>query len=312
MRRRNQIDEELPDPPVPLDRRIIPFNSIVIDDEEVFQNARLLENESKDVLALAKRIGDKGLLNPLVVYEDAEQKLHLRVGFRRYRAIKLLDWKEVEVKVLPSKTTLVDQYWANLEENSQRSQLTAFELATRAVLMMEKFEVPATEVARYMNEPTSKVQNLVRWLRMLPDAIKDDWRRNHPFLTLTLLEDYSHMHPEEATLAWYEHINRATEEETFGKIDRQEKKKKRHRASPKMLGVLYDYIQHAADLSKREREIAAQVCQFALGERRIVPGIYEPEHRNKSRSRARRAIRLPKQIGRKWGGRQIPDTGEPK
>lgn len=292
-------DDATEAPAIKIDRRIVPFKSILIDDEEFFANARSAENETKDIKDFAARLAEKGLMNPLVVYEDEEKKLHLRVGFRRYRAIKILGWTEVEVKVLPPKTSVVDQHWANLEENALRLQLTQYEMACRATMMIEKFEITKQETARRMGLKYHVVVNYMRWLRMLPDVIKDEWKGEHPLLTNATLEEYSHMHPEEATLVWYECLGQSERKETFGDADEKLKKKpKRPRPSNWMLGVIHTFIANSSHLTPRERELAAQVCEFALGERRTIPGIYDPLKR-------KNAIRLQK-IEDRAAKRQMP------
>lgn len=104
--------------------------------EEIFEqpnwNSRQTADEKADK-ELADSIAASGLLQPLVVKDTGEmaegaRKYFLVSGFRRFKALRRLEWKE-GVPVSFAKGTMDDLRAMNIIENEQRRDLKPWELA---------------------------------------------------------------------------------------------------------------------------------------------------------------------------------------
>jgi len=78
---------------------------------------------------LSRSIKRNGLLHPLVLLQKNDGKYKILCGFRRYQAIKRLDWQWVEAKVYnEGDFTTEDFYNISLAENTKRRNLNPIEI----------------------------------------------------------------------------------------------------------------------------------------------------------------------------------------
>jgi ParB/RepB/Spo0J family partition protein len=191
----------------------VPLSDIVIDAD--FENVRIDRRAASDdpagaalytskILALAEDIQEHGLFHPLTVRQRALPKAVylLRAGFRRYWAILLLQWGEVQASIIPPTAPPELDYWINIQENLEREDLGAYEIAEAALRMQRLFGRTGADFAKETKRSPSYVNNLIRWRRTLPQPLLDDWRRGHPNLTQERLEKLSHLNEAEAIATW--------------------------------------------------------------------------------------------------------------
>ncbi|MDA3731428.1 ParB N-terminal domain-containing protein [Niameybacter massiliensis] len=91
--------------------KLIKVDSIIVNDR--------IRKELGNIEALANNIKENGLINPILVTKDYE----LIAGERRYSAIKLLGWEEVEVRIM----TVHDAFHKiklEISENEYRKDFT--------------------------------------------------------------------------------------------------------------------------------------------------------------------------------------------
>lgn len=141
--------------------RKIDFKTIIVRDED---NAR---QNYLGIEELAADIAERGLLQPLIVYERKQKTTRdfiLKGGFRRYKAICLLRETDkrlfAEVPIMVKSGNDGDALLDNLAENVQRKNLTPGELAfglARAAKTLTQ-----AEVARRLGLSPGYVGGLIR------------------------------------------------------------------------------------------------------------------------------------------------------
>ncbi len=104
----------------------IPFANIIVHREN------RQRRELPAIQELSESIRANGLINPLTVNKDNE----LICGERRYEAIKLLNWLEVDVHYFED-LDAIEQFVIELQENLKRNALT-WQESVRAVLKIHK------------------------------------------------------------------------------------------------------------------------------------------------------------------------------
>ena len=88
-----------------------------------------LEFDKKNIEQLAAAMKVQGLLEPIAVAPREEDGLlELIYGERRFRAAKLLKWKDIRADVIVGKSR-EDHFVMRMQENMQRTDLNAYELA---------------------------------------------------------------------------------------------------------------------------------------------------------------------------------------
>ncbi|UGQ17503.1 ParB N-terminal domain-containing protein [Borrelia sp. RT1S] len=95
---------------------------MLIDLEQIKIKSRIRQGTGGDTTALKESIKKHGLLYPIII----DKNKNLVAGFRRYQVLKELDYKEVEVRVIPTedKRVLLE---IELDENNTRKALTRSE-----------------------------------------------------------------------------------------------------------------------------------------------------------------------------------------
>lgn len=124
------------------------------------------DDELKD---LARSIGEKGVLQPLVVRRTEDERYELIAGERRLRAAKLAGLEKVPVIV--KDIAISDRLELALIENIQRQDLNPMEEARAYARLMEEFGLTQDTVARRVGKSRSLVANTVRYLQ-LPAAMQ--------------------------------------------------------------------------------------------------------------------------------------------
>ena len=146
------------------DLKIIPINGI---EANPFQPRK--DFRAEDLTDLANSIRQHGILQPLVVVEQPNQKFRLIAGERRWRAAKQAGLTDVPVIVRTANDE--QQLELALVENIQRQDLNPLERARGYEQLMKRFGLNQDEVAKKMGKSRSAVANSLRLLN-LPDTIQ--------------------------------------------------------------------------------------------------------------------------------------------
>ena len=117
---------------------------------------------------LANSIKEAGMIQPIVVYRK-EDKYHLLVGERRWRAAQYLKWSTIPALV---KDLTIDEIMiGTLVENIQRENLNAIEIAEGIELLMKKNDFNQESASKKLGMNRVTLTNYLRLLK-LPEAIK--------------------------------------------------------------------------------------------------------------------------------------------
>ncbi len=126
--------------------------------------------KSQELAELAASIGEKGVLQPLVVRKSGDA-YELIAGERRWRAAQLAGLKEVPVVV--KDVSSAESLEIALIENVQRQDLNPLEEAEAYERLLLEFNLNQEEVARRVGKERSTVANYLRLVN-LPDFAKED------------------------------------------------------------------------------------------------------------------------------------------
>jgi ParB family chromosome partitioning protein len=139
------------------------------------QPRKIFEREALETLA--ESIGTHGVLQPIIVRENAMLKgtYEIIAGERRWRASKMAGLSEIPVVILDGDDLKAAQ--VSIIENIQRENLNPVEEALAYRTLMDKFDLTQDQVAAQVGKSRSNVANMMRLLD-LPDTVLDMLREN--------------------------------------------------------------------------------------------------------------------------------------
>jgi ParB family transcriptional regulator, chromosome partitioning protein len=120
---------------------------------------------------LADSIKQKGILQPVIIRIDEENKIWLVAGERRWRAAQAAGLEKV-----PAIITTGNPAEISLIENIQRENLKPIEEAEAYARMIEEFDYTQEKLAEVLGKAKSTVSETMS-LNKLPDDIKEQVRR---------------------------------------------------------------------------------------------------------------------------------------
>jgi ParB family chromosome partitioning protein len=118
---------------------------------------------------LAQSIKEKGIIQPLVVRQLAENTYEIIAGERRWRAAQAAQLHEVPVLIRDLSDT--EALELALIENLQRQDLTPLEEAEGFSRLMDEFQHTQEALAKVIGKSRSHVANMIRLLS-LPEPVK--------------------------------------------------------------------------------------------------------------------------------------------
>lgn len=137
-----------------------PFQTREFDDDESLQG-------------LAKSIQQKGLIQPIIVRESANENgtrlYELVAGERRLRAAKLLGLSEIPVII--QDLADLDALEISIIENAQRENLNPIEEALAFKLLQDKFKLSQAAISEVIGKNRSTISNALRLLNLASEAL---------------------------------------------------------------------------------------------------------------------------------------------
>ncbi|HON56454.1 MAG TPA: ParB/RepB/Spo0J family partition protein [bacterium] len=131
--------------------------------------------DESNLQELADSIKSVGIINPLIVREEGDNKYQLIAGERRWRAAKLAGISHIPVIV--QKADNQEMLEVAIIENIQRVDLNVLEEAEGYQALLKEFGMTHEEIAEKVGKNRSTVTNTLRLLK-LPFEIKDALRKN--------------------------------------------------------------------------------------------------------------------------------------
>jgi ParB family chromosome partitioning protein len=116
---------------------------------------------------LSASIAQSGILQPVLVRREAGDYLII-AGERRWRAAKLAGLKEIPVVVKEANEG--DAFTLALVENLQREDLRPIEMAEACRRLIDDYGLTQEQVAERIGKSRSAVANLLRLLKLEPEA----------------------------------------------------------------------------------------------------------------------------------------------
>ena len=136
-----------------------------------------IEIKEKELEELANSIKEKGLLQPVLVFNNKkENKLYLIAGHRRYYAHKLLGKEKIKV-IYVNGIEKKDLASIAITENLQREDLDIIETAIAIKRYKEEFNKTLDEIGKELGKTKSWISQILSVLS-LPEEIIDDIKNN--------------------------------------------------------------------------------------------------------------------------------------
>ena len=125
--------------------------------------------DEKSLQELANSIKEHGILQPLVVVKEKDEKYELIAGERRLRASKIA--KLDKVPVIIREVGELEKLELAMIENIQRADLNPIETAQAYQKMNDDFGLTHNQIAKRLGKSRPVISNSIRLLR-LPDEIQ--------------------------------------------------------------------------------------------------------------------------------------------
>ena len=126
-----------------------------------------IRNEHDDEIAeLAESIEKQGLINPILVQKRDDGKYVVIAGHRRYEAVKRLGLPHIECNVFEDMNEK-DVVLAQIAENVQRKNMSAYELVETFEYMKNKLHMNQNAIARRFGKSDAWVTNQYQAVNML-------------------------------------------------------------------------------------------------------------------------------------------------
>lgn len=143
---------------------------VSIDLEKIYPNdtqpRKVFDQEKIEVLS--ESIKNHGVLQPIVVKPDDENKYMIIAGERRYRASKLAKKKDIPaiIKDIPMKSVME----IALIENLQRENLNSIEEAVAYKSLIENYDVTQEEISEAVGKSRPHITNTLRLLNLAEEV----------------------------------------------------------------------------------------------------------------------------------------------
>ena len=125
----------------------------------------------KDALAeLASSITENGLLQPILVRENAAGRYQIIAGERRFRASKLAELTEIPAIILEKDDRKAAEI--SLIENIQRENLNPLEEALGYKALKEEYGMTQEELSERLGKSRSAIANMIRLLDLPADVLE--------------------------------------------------------------------------------------------------------------------------------------------
>lgn len=138
----------------------------VLEVAKIVQGKNIRNERDSEILELADSIDKQGLINPITVQKRDDGKYEVIAGHRRFEAIKRLGYPHVECNILDDLNEK-EIILAQIAENCQRKQMSAYELVDTFEDLKERFKMNQTAIAKQFGKSETWVSNQYQAVRLL-------------------------------------------------------------------------------------------------------------------------------------------------
>ena len=235
------------------------------------------EERRQTLEELAESLKNDGQLQPVLVSKTDKGKYTLRFGFRRYKALQLLEEEFILVQLWEG--TDYDAVMINLTENCSRNDLHPWEMALRCAEISKQFKVEALEISKRVGKSKSHVNNLIRIANNVDSKIFEAWQRNDQRATFGHMVDLAKMDKKAQQAKWAEWGGEKPDGDSASGGDGAgatagtagEKKK---RPTKRQIEQAFDALKNYEDGEWKKGCVAA--LKFVMGTAKTIPNVYNP------------------------------------
>ena len=149
--------------------KIVDYRDIALDDLVIGKGQVRTQTPGKGIEALARSVEAQGLLQPIVVCGAREEgKWEILTGQRRFLAHRYLRRHSISAAVLDERVDEGQAKAISITENLVRRQLSGKDLKD-GILYLYNLYGSVQDVAQTTGLPRSKVQDYVKYPRLLPE-----------------------------------------------------------------------------------------------------------------------------------------------
>jgi len=249
-----------------------------------FKNARLAVDDDS-LKSLADSMQGEGLVVPvvLVATSAARDRFHVRAGFRRTAAARMLGWQVIPALVMPHDLPVVEDAWINLAENLQRENLSTYEVAVAAKTMLDQYGTTTAEFAYRSGYASVTVEQYVRCLNKLPAEVIEGWRLRK--VPASMCIQWSGLYPDEAIrqMRIYQRLHPKLIGDWRPPDRRKIPIKMASAAGLRRMKRLRDDVEVCQTLTEREQRLCLEIVDFCSGGRQTVTGVHDADSRRRRR-----------------------------
>jgi ParB family chromosome partitioning protein len=238
-------------------------------DVKDIKTGRNYRRDFSDIIELAKDIEDHGLLQPLVINEDLE----LLAGERRLKAIKYLEWSQVECNMIKGDEQM--QHEITLVENLQRKDTNPIEDGTAFKSYIKNHGGTYVDLAKKLHLTPDFISDRIKLLSLINDAqilVSDGIMPIYMGLAMAKLTsekqgqivgffDFNNL-PGKKVFEQFCRDFANSDADAESTLERVEKQNKQKRLSNIIAGLTEDDIQQIVKMTTQTERVYAVQCVF--------------------------------------------------
>lgn len=140
--------------------------------EEIVSGKNIRNEHDDEIIELMQSIEKQGLLNPILVQKKDKGKYEVIAGHRRFEAVKRLRLPFIECNIVDDMSER-EVYAAQIAENVQRKNMSAFELVDIFEDMKARFNVNGKQLAKMFGKTDTWVSNQYQAVRLINQQYGD-------------------------------------------------------------------------------------------------------------------------------------------
>lgn len=143
-----------------------------IEVEKIVSGKNIRNEHDDEIIELMQSIEKQGLLNPILVQKNSKGMYEVIAGHRRFEAVKRLRLPFIECNIVDDLSER-EVYAAQIAENVQRKNMSAFELVEVFENMKARFNMNGKQLAKMFGKTETWVSNQYQAVRLINQQYGD-------------------------------------------------------------------------------------------------------------------------------------------